>query len=192
MRPEARKRSALRALALPVLALLGACASQPDHRPDPTPPPTVASVDLERYAGRWFEIARYPNSFQKGCVGTTADYVLRPDGRIRVLNACRIDTLDGKEKTAQGRARVVEGSNGSRLKVRFAPDWIPFAEGDYWILHLEPDYSAVLVGDPAGKYLWVLSRTPQLAEETYARVLERAQTLGYATAPLQLVLQPQG
>lgn len=177
---------------LALTALAAACASQPDHRPDPSPPPTVESVDLSRYAGRWFEISRYPNSFQKGCVATTADYTVRDDGRVGVLNACRIDTLDGKEKIAEGRARVIPGSGNARLKVRFAPDWIPFAEGDYWILHLEPDYSAVLVGDPAGKYLWVLSRTPQLAEQTYTRVLARAEALGYATAPLQTVLQPQG
>lgn len=176
---------------LPVAALftltLSACSSQPDNRAREDDPATVSRVDLERYAGRWYEIARYPNSFEDKeayrCVGVTADYALRDDGKIDVTNTCRENTLDGPVNAAEGVARVV-GGKGAKLKVRFAPAYIPFAEGDYWILDLTDDYSAALVGDPAGKFLWILSRTPQISEGIKARFLSAAKTRGYATDPL--------
>jgi apolipoprotein D and lipocalin family protein len=86
---------------------------------------------------------------------------------------------------------VVEGTGNARLKVKFAPAWVPFAEGDYWILALEPDYSASLVGSPDGKYLWILSRTPQLDPAVLERLEQRARDLGYDTAPLEMTLQAQ-
>ena len=161
-----------------------ACASQPDYRAEGAPPATVAEVDLERYAGLWHEIARYPNRFQRRCGATTAEYALKADRTISVLNTCQVKGSETETISAEGRARVVEGSNGARLKVKFAPAWVPFAEGDYWIMHLEPDYSAALVGDPGGKYLWILARAPNLEAETRARVLARAEELGFATEPL--------
>ena len=166
---------------------LSSCANQPDYRPDKTPPPTVASVDLNRYAGLWYEIARYPNSFQQDCGGVTAEYTLRDDGKIRVVNTCRT----GDPRSSEGVARVVEGSNGSKLKVQFAPEWVPFAAGDYWILMLAEDYRFALVGDPDGKYLWILSRTPTMTEDTLSAIKSRAEELGYATAPLQETSQPE-
>jgi len=169
------------ASALPIL--LGACTSQPDYRSAEAPPPTVERVDLERYAGLWHEIARYPNSFERGCTNTTAEYTLREDGKVTVVNSCDIKGRDGR-KTAEGIARVVEGSNNSKLKVKFAPSWVPFAWGDYWILHLEPDYSAALVGSPDGKYLWILARDENPGEAVIGRILEKAENLGYATEPL--------
>ncbi|MEL7128131.1 MAG: lipocalin family protein [Pseudomonadota bacterium] len=172
------------------MTILSACLTQPDYRPDRANPDTVPSVDLERYQGLWYEIARYPNWFERGCEGVTAEYALRPDGRIAVTNTCRKDSVSGEAKVANGRARSIEGSGNARLKVRFAPDWVPFAEGDYWILHLEDDYSAVLVGDPGGKYLWILAREPELPEATLAHIYARAEALGYATAPLRLTEQP--
>ena len=168
-----------------VLALAG-CLNQPDYRTEKTDPPTVASVDIERYAGLWYEIARYPNSFQQNCEGVTAEYTLRDDGKITVLNTCRL----GNPRSSEGVARVVDGSNGSRLKVKFAPEWVPFASGDYWILDLADDYSHALVGAPSGKYLWILSRTPTLPEATYDAITARAQALGYETAPLKRTQQP--
>ena len=170
--------------------VLTACMSQPDYRAQETAPPTVPHVDLEKYAGLWYEIARYPNSFEKDCAGVTAEYAQRDDGRISVINTCHKGSPDGKVKVANGVARVVEGSGNARLEVKFAPSWVPFAWGDYWILHLEPDYSAVLVGDPAGKYLWILAREKELDADTLARIKTRAEELGYKTDPL--VMTDQG
>lgn len=180
-------------IAVPAIAalLLAACTSQPDYREDTAAPPTVPSVDLTRYAGLWYEIARYPNWFERDCTGVTAEYGLKDDGTVSVTNTCFKDTLDGEKKVAEGRARIVEGSGNSQLKVKFAPSWVPFAEGDYWILALEPDYSASLVGSPDGKYLWILSRTPQLEPARLDALKQRAQDLGYDTAPLEMTLQPQ-
>ncbi len=139
----------------------------------------VAEVDLKRYAGRWYEVARFPNWFQRKCVAeTTADYTLRPDGRIRVVNACR--TADGAMTTAEGEARVAGQS--STLKVRFAPRFLaflPFVWGDYWILDLTPDYGAALVGSPDRRFLWILARTPRLDEATYARMVAAAAAQGF-------------
>ncbi|MEM5518563.1 lipocalin family protein [Henriciella sp. AS95] len=178
----------IRALALAATSAiaLSACSylSQPDYREESTPPQTVASVDLEKYAGLWHEIARYPNSFEKGCTDTTAEYGLRDDGRISVTNSCTKEKT-GKRDVAEGVAKPVEGSNNSKLKVKFAPEWVPFAWGDYWILHLEPDYSAALVGSPNGKYLWILARDEAPDQTVIDRILKKAEALGYETGPLE-------
>jgi len=171
------------------LIVLSACASQPDYRESETEPPTVASVDLSRYVGKWYEIARYPNSFETDCVGVTAEYIQKPDGEITVINTCRKESLSAEPQQARGFAKVVEGSNTAKLKVQFAPRFVPFAAGDYWILHLEPDYSAALVGDPSGKYLWILARTSALDTATLERIKTRAEALGYQSAQLVMTLQ---
>lgn len=174
-------------IALISLVLLASCLNQPDYRAETAEPRTVASVDLERYQGLWYEIARYPNSFEDKdaytCVGVTAEYALREDGKIAVTNSCRKNTLDGEQDIAEGVARVV-GGDGAKLKVKFAPRWVPFASGDYWILDLTENYSAALVGDPQGKYLWILSRTQVLPEDMKARILATAEAKGYQTEPL--------
>ena len=178
---------------LPAIAalLLAGCTSQPDYREETSAPETVSSVDLTRYAGLWYEIARYPNWFERDCTGVTAEYSQNDDGTISVTNTCFKGTLDGEKNVAEGRDRIVEGTGNSQLKVKFAPSWVPFAEGDYWILALEPDYSASLVGSPDGKYLWILSRTPQLDPATLDDLTQRAEDLGYDTAPLEMTVQPQ-
>ena len=177
-----------------ISTLFAGCLNQPDYREDTKDPAVVSSVDLERYAGRWYEIARYPNSFEDKkaytCVGVTADYALREDGKISVTNTCRKDSLDGEIDVAEGVARSISANN-AKLKVRFAPSWIPFAEGDYWVLHLDDDYTTALVGDPNGKYLWILARTPTISPETVLEVKQSAARLGYETPPLKMVLQPQ-
>jgi apolipoprotein D and lipocalin family protein len=152
---------------------------------------TVAAVDIDRYAGRWYEISRLPNRFQKGCSGNvTAEYVLRGDGRIDVVNRC--SATDGEEKRAEGVARIVDETNRAKLKVRFAPaflSFLPMVWGDYWIIDLAPDYSYAVVGEPARKYLWVLAREPTLEDETYRGILERIEAQGYD--PNDLVRTPQ-
>jgi len=140
---------------------------------------TVQKVDLQRYAGRWFEIARYPNRFQRKCAGdTTATYSLREDGKIGVLNTCR--KADGTVTSSSGSAKVVDPSTNAKLKVTFF--W-PFS-GDYWIIDLAPDYSYAVVGEPSRKYLWILSRTPHMEESTYREITDRIRFLGYDTARL--------
>lgn len=170
----------------PLLAMT-ACMSQPDYRAETAPPATVASVDLERYAGLWYEIARYPNSFQQDCEAVTAEYTQRADGKITVTNTCGA----GDVRTAEGVARVVEGSGNAKLKVQFAPEWVPFASGDYWVLHLEPDYTAALVGAPSGKYLWILAREAEISEALMDKISARAEALGYETAPLKMTAHPE-
>lgn len=187
------KTLARAAFSLSLLAggvLVSACMSQPDYRAAEAPPATVEQVDLEKYAGKWFEIARYPNSFEENCTNVTAKYARREDGKISVTNTCFKGSAEGKKDVARGVARVVEGSGNTKLKVQFAPEWVPFAAGDYWILHLEPHYSAALVGAPSGKYLWILAREPELTEATLAKIKARAEALGYETAPLEMT--PQG
>ena len=129
------------------------------------PVATVPFVDLDRYVGDWFEIARFPNRFQRRCVADVrASYARRADGRLDVLNQCRAD--DGPIQ-ARGVARVVDDRTFARLKVRFAPAWLtflPFVWGDYGIIGLAEDYSWAVVGSPDREYLWILARTPRLDE----------------------------
>lgn len=146
------------------------------------PLPTVDGVELTRYAGRWYEIARLPNRFQEQCAGdVTATYTLRDDGRVTVVNECR--QRDGKTTRASGVARRAdEKGPASRLKVRFAPSFLSFLSfvwGDYFILELDPDYRHALVGDPARKYLWILSRTPEMDANTYESLVGTAERLGF-------------
>jgi apolipoprotein D and lipocalin family protein len=152
---------------------------------------SVASVDLDNYAGKWYEISRLPNRFQKDCSGNvTAEYFVREDGRIDVVNRC--SATDGEQIKAEGVARVVDETTRAKLKVRFAPaflSFLPLVWGDYWIIDLAPDYSYAVVGEPARKYLWVLAREPALEEETYRGILERIEAQGYD--PNDLVRTPQ-
>ena len=148
--------------------------------------PVVQSLDLERYLGKWYEIARYPNSFQKGCVATTANYSMLEEGEIRVLNECRQGSLDGPAKRAEARAWVVDPSTKAKLKVQFF--W-PF-RGDYWVIDLGPDYEYAVVGHPSRKYLWILSRTPDMPTVLYEEIVGRLAHLGYDPGGLVRTLQP--
>ena len=145
----------------------------------------VPHVDINRYTGTWFEIARYPNRFQKGCVGTTAQYTLRDDGRIDVLNQCRENTLDGKLMSAKGTAKVVDVKTNAKLKVTFF--W-PFY-GHYWIIDLGEHYEYAVVGHPDRKYLWILSRTPTMEEDLYNEILGRIKQQSYDVS--KLIKTPQ-
>jgi apolipoprotein D and lipocalin family protein len=141
----------------------------------------LEAVDLRRYVGDWFEIARFPNRFQQRCAGAVrATYALRPDGRIDVINRCR--TADGRVTEARGVARVVDPHTSAKLKVRFAPaalSFLPLVWGDYWIVGLADDYSWAVVGAPNRAYLWILSRTTTLDPDQMASALAAAQANGF-------------
>ena len=148
----------------------------------------VPHVDLERYLGTWYEIATIPQSFQKGCVGVTAEYSLRPDGDIQVVNTCIRGTLDGEVRRVRGKARVVDKTSNARLKVRFFwPFW-----GSYWIIGLDPDYQWAVVGHPGRKYLWILSRSPQMEDALYGQILELIAGQGYDLSRIEKTLQRSG
>jgi len=167
---------------LAALALAG-CASPPVNRDPAIPLTAKTDVDLARYLGLWFEIARFPNSFETDCVGVTAQYAKNRDGSIKVLNSCRKERLDGPTDVAEGRARVVADG---KLSVSFF--W-PF-EGDYWILEVADDYSWALVGEPSGRYLWVLARQAHLSTELVATLESKLKAKGYNTAALYWTPQP--
>ena len=154
----------------------------------PSPPLQVVSeLDIERYTGRWYEIASFPQRFQRGCVATTADYALRPDGRIRVDNQCRDASFDGELRRAEGVAWVADPEDSpAKLEVQFF--W-PFS-GDYWVIELDPDYRYAVVGHPSRRYLWILSRTPTLAPDVYEGLLARIERQGFDLARLTQTPQP--
>jgi apolipoprotein D and lipocalin family protein len=128
---------------------------------------TVSSVDLNRYLGKWYEIASIPQRFQEGCAASSAEYSLRSDGDIKVINSCRLE--DGSIKVARGKAWVVDEATNAKLKVRFF--W-PFS-GDYWIIELADDYSYAVVGHPDREYLWILSRTAEISPALFDTLMER-------------------
>ncbi len=175
-------RLGARALAWAVLA----CAAPMAGAHEPAPLQTIPSLDLPRYMGRWHEIARFPNSFQKDCVGdSSADYQLNPDATVQVLNRCRL--ANGEFKEALGQARRVGEPGSPRLQVRFAPAWlsfIPAVWGDYWVVDLDPAYQLVAVTEPRREYLWVLARSPQVREADYRALLERLRAQGLDVARL--------
>lgn len=149
---------------------------------------TVPNVDLEKYAGKWYEIARLPNRFQKHCVSdVTAIYTLNDDKTVTVLNTCM--QVNGREKSAEGVARVAEDAGGSNavLDVRFAPSFLsflPFVWGDYRIIALGPAYEYAVVGTEDRKYLWILSREKIMPEELYRKLLAEAAAQGFDTGPV--------
>jgi len=163
-------------MALAVILLPGTsttASAQPSELP---PLHTVAQVDLSRYLGRWYEIARLPNSFQKKCLKSRADYSLRDDGDIAVLNSCQ-DKQDGSLRQSKGRAWVVDPATNARLKVSFF--W-PF-RGDYWIIELGNQYEYAVVGTPNRRYFWILSRSETMDSTLYEAILQRAGQQGFDT-----------
>jgi apolipoprotein D and lipocalin family protein len=158
-----------------------ACAATTTKRLGLPPLQTVASVDLQRYLGTWYEIASFMEPYEKDCFGTYAVYSLRPDGRIDVLNSCRKGSLTGDVSTAHGQGRVVDEQTHAKLKVNFfGPFW-----GDYWVLELGDNYDYAVVGHPSRDHLWILSRTPQLDAQRYAGIIGRLKAVGYETDKLR-------
>jgi lipocalin len=153
--------------------------------PDAAPLAAVPDFDLDRYLGTWYEIAKYPVSFEKGLVGVTAKYSMRDDGKVRVENAGYRGSFEGERKTATGRAWVPDPQRPAELKVSFF--W-PFA-AKYWVIALDPEYKWSIVGEPGRRYLWILSRTPTLDDALYRRLVARVRELGYD--PDRLEKMPQ-
>lgn len=153
----------------------------------------VTPFELDRYLGRWYELGRFPNRFQKKCTGDVeAVYTLRPNGLLEVKNTC--STEKGTEE-ALGVARQANPQGpASVLEVRFAPAWLSFLPavwGDYWIIDLAPDYSTAVVGTPDRDYLWILSRNPQVDMPTYARLVEAARRHGFDTSRIERTPQQE-
>lgn len=169
--------------------ILFAAVAQSAIAQDTTKQPlsVVPNVDLNRYAGTWYEIARLPNRFQRTCVSdVTATYTLREDGNILVVNRCRNE--NGEMKQVEGLAkRASEDGPTSKLKVRFAPailSFLPFVWGNYWIILLASDYTYAVVGEPNREYLWILSRMPSMDEAKFQEILEQVKQNGYELSTL--------
>jgi apolipoprotein D and lipocalin family protein len=167
-------------------ALLGLLTSGPDAMAAEALT-SIAHLDVPRYLGKWYEIARYPNWFQKKCVAdTSADYSLQSDGTIGVVNRCRV--ADGSWTEAVGQAVQSGGPDSPKLQVRFAPSWLsflPLVWGDYWVIDLDDDYRLAAVSEPSRKYLWILSRTPTLDAASYRDLLTRLAAKGFDLTKLE-------
>ncbi len=181
-------RGAVTSVAVALCVTLAACAGI--DRKDTLP--TVPAVDLGRYCGTWYEIARLPMWFQRHCVNSMATYTRRADGAVGVRNECATDT--GGQAHIEGVARVVDPQTNARLTVVFdnffARLFGSSRDGNYWILALDPDYRSAMVGTPDRRYLWILSRTPQLDDITYQHYVEQASQLGFPVSSLIRTLRP--
>lgn len=143
---------------------------------------TVQRVDVERYMGKWYEIASFPQSFQKGCSCTVAEYSLNENGTVKVDNSCN---AEGKRKQSIGKAKIVDKETNAKLKVTFFwPFW-----GKYWIIDLADDYGYAVVGHPNRKYLWILSRKPKMDKELYDKIVARASAKGFDVSMLKVTEQ---
>jgi apolipoprotein D and lipocalin family protein len=146
---------------------------------------TVPNVDLNKYSGKWYEIASYPQRFQKGCHCTTAEYTLSDKGYIIVENRCNRDSVNGKQFYIKGKAFVENNSGNAKLRVQFF--W-PF-KGKYWIIDLAADYSYAVVSHPNKKYLWILSRTSKMDDAVYQQIISRLKSKGFDLSKIKITEQ---
>lgn len=181
-------RYVLPASSIIILATLAIFAQSPAIGPVTS----VSNVDLNKYTGTWYEIAKYPNKFQKKCVGnTTATYTVKKPGRLSVVNRCL--EKDGSMSNAKGAAKIADKNSNAKLKVRFAPSFLsflPFVWADYWIIDLDPNYQYAVVATPDRKYFWILSREQQISDTQYQQILKRAELQGFD--PSRIEKTPQG
>jgi apolipoprotein D and lipocalin family protein len=164
-------------------AFLACAPTLTTHLPPLT---TVPFVDLDRYVGKWYEIASYPTPFNEGCTATTAEYTALDDGTIGVVNECRIGDPSGELNRIEGTARIVNETTNAQLKVSF----FIFAEGDYWIIDLDEEYQWAVVGDPIRSTLFILSRTPTLDDTSLQGILSRLPEKCYDPDYLAFTVQP--
>ena len=148
---------------------------------------TVKELDIKHYMGKWYEIARFPHSFEKNLVGVTATYSQRDDGKLRVLNEGYKKTLAGKQSQAEGKAKIPDKNKPGKLKVSFFLNFY----ADYYVLELDENYQYAMIGSSSDKYFWILSRTPQMDSQTYEMLLEKARQRGYNLKKLIKVPQPE-
>jgi apolipoprotein D and lipocalin family protein len=145
----------------------------------------VEKVDIEKYLGRWYEIARYPHSFEENCFAVTADYALLENGALQVINRCREGGLNGELKEAVGKAYVVDSKTNAKLDVTFF--W-PFY-GDYWIIVLDENYQYAVVSEPNRQYLWILNRTPTMKASLYEELILKLKNMDFDLSLLTKTLQ---
>jgi apolipoprotein D and lipocalin family protein len=168
-----------------------ASAQAPSNEASPAPLEAIASLDVARYMGTWYEVAKYPNWFQKRCIAnTSATYAVQPNGMLQVLNRCQKE--DGSMSEALGAAKQVGDANSPKLEVRFAPAWLsflPFVWGNYWVIDLDPQYQLAAVSEPSRKYLWVLSRSKTIEPKAYEALLQRLKQKGFNLDAIEISKQ---
>jgi len=181
------KKTSILVIAISVLSI--GIASYSIYKPESMTDKTVVKdLDLNKYLGTWYEIARYDHRFERGLVGVTANYSLREDGKIKVLNSGYQDSLTGKYSEAIGKAKIPDPINEpAKLKVSFF--WIFY--GDYFVLELEENYNWAIIGSSSDNYLWILSRTPQIDDELYHSLLAKIEKRGYNVSKLIKVKQKE-
>ena len=174
-----------------LVAVAGDAAAGNDGQPANSAVGTIPSLDVPRYMGTWFEIAKYPNWFQRKCIGgTKAEYSLKNDGMVQVINRCRLKS--GEMIEAIGAARQIGPATSAKLEVRFAPAWLsilPFVWGDYWVIDLDEQYQLVAVSEPKKQYLWILARTPNIDPSDYKKLLARLGKMGFDLSKLEVTKQ---
>ena len=184
-------RHEMKILIAAILVLTGAFAQAADKPQPASDLKSISALDVPRYMGTWYEIAKFPAWFQKKCVADTrAEYTLQPDGRVQVINHCRQGS--GEMKEALGIGRQIGDAESSKLEVRFAPAWLsflPMVWGDYWVIDLDPAYQLVAVSEPKREYLWILSRSPKVDPVAYEALLARLSRQGFDLQRLEKTLQ---
>jgi apolipoprotein D and lipocalin family protein len=161
--------------------------SGPNNNPPAEELEVVPYLELSRYLGTWYEIARYSHSFQENCYASQANYTMRKDGHIQVINRCWIGGFDGELNEAEGKAWVVDKVTNAKLKVQFF--W-PFS-GHYWVIDLDPEYRYAVVGHPSREYLWILNRSQEMDPLLYEKLLRKIELQGYDTKKLIVTPQPR-
>lgn len=175
-------------------AMFCLCTLSPMTKADPSATGslnTITALDVPRYMGTWYEIAKYPNRFQKKCVSATkAEYSLKSNGMVQVINRCRVES--GETIEAIGAARQIGAANSPRLEVRFAPQWLsflPWVWGNYWVIDLDDQYQLAAVSEPTREYLWILARTPVVPSDAYKSLLIRLEQKGFDLRKLEVTRQ---
>ena len=168
-----------------------ASAQAQSSEASPAPLESIASLDVPRYMGTWYEVAKYPNRFQRRCIAnTSATYAIQPNGMLQVINRCQKE--DGSITDALGAAKQVGDATSPKLEVRFAPAWLsflPFVWGNYWVIDLDPQYQLAAVSEPSRKYLWILSRSKTVEPKAYEALLQRLKEKGFNLDAIEISKQ---